>query len=295
MLSRLLIASDITLSAYAVVNGLAALKKYGAQKCLLVACLSFYQYPSVAETNIRSIFAKNLARQQAILEKQGFEVETRCVDGIPEEVINQIARDEDYSAIVVGSFARSLAGDAIMGGRAYDIIHSASKPVLIIRLEDDPDEGITCVGATDTSTGCDFGQHVLFPTDFSKNADHAFTYVRKMVKDGIKRVTLLHVQDQYRIDPYLLGKLDEFNQIDAARLNQMKDTLLGLGDVKVDTLLLYGSPSAEILKFIRESQVPLVVMGSQGRGFTQELFLGSVSHSVARRSNASVLLIPAIR
>jgi len=37
------------------------------------------------------------------------------------------------------------------------------------------------------------------------------------------------------------------------------------------------------------------VMGSQGRGFVSESFLGSVSHQVARRSPAPVLLIPAKR
>jgi nucleotide-binding universal stress UspA family protein len=295
MLERLLIASDITLSAYAVVNSLAALRKYGAQHCLLVACLNFYQYPSVSESNIQSIYQKNLDRQQAILEKEGYTVKTRFVQGIPEEVINQLAVDEDYSAIVVGSFARSWAGDAIMGGRAYDIIHSARKPVLIIRLVEDPEEGISCAGAADPAAGCDFGRHVLFPTDFSTNADQAFAYVRKLVKDGVQRVTLLHVQDQFRIDPYLMDRLDEFNQIDEARMLQMKEALQDLGDAEVDCQVLYGSPSAEILKFIGDNQVPLVVMGSQGRGFTQEIFLGSVSHNIARRSTASVLLIPAIR
>jgi len=36
-------------------------------------------------------------------------------------------------------------------------------------------------------------------------------------------------------------------------------------------------------------------MGSQGRGFIKEVFLGSVSNNVARHSAASVLLIPAVR
>ena len=42
----------------------------------------------------------------------------------------------------------------------------------------------------------------------------------------------------------------------------------------------------------RES-VSLTVMGSQGRGHLGELFLGSVSHNVARHAPVPVLLIPA--
>jgi nucleotide-binding universal stress UspA family protein len=51
----------------------------------------------------------------------------------------------------------------------------------------------------------------------------------------------------------------------------------------------------EIMRVIQQSNVHLVVMGSQGRGFVEELFLGSVSHNVARHSRAPVLLIPSRR
>lgn len=291
MFSRLLIASDISSSAYAVIDCLHHLKKYGAEKCLLVTCLNFTQYSPVPDVQLESLFEKNLQDQREILEKQGFQVETRCVPGIPDEIINRIAEEEDYSTIVVGSFPRSWAGDAIMGGLAYDVIHSAKKPVLLIRLEENPEAGATAAKAST----CDFGSHVLFPTDFSKNADYAFKYLKKLVKDGIQKVTLMHIQDQYKIEPFLLDKLNEFNRIDDSRLAQMKEMLRSNSDVIVETRLLYGSPAVEILRYIKENQVSLVVMGSQGRGFVQELFLGSVSHNVARRSPASVLLIPAIR
>jgi hypothetical protein len=60
-------------------------------------------------------------------------------------------------------------------------------------------------------------------------------------------------------------------------------------------LLQCLSLQAEITRSIGERNAHLVVMGSQGRGFVKELFLGSVSHNVARHSDAAVLLIPAKR
>ncbi|BCU06400.1 universal stress protein [Allochromatium tepidum] len=59
--------------------------------------------------------------------------------------------------------------------------------------------------------------------------------------------------------------------------------------------IAYGAPVTEILRVIREQGARLVVMGSQGRGFIEEIFLGSVSHNVARHSPAAVLLVPAKR
>jgi nucleotide-binding universal stress UspA family protein len=108
-------------------------------------------------------------------------------------------------------------------------------------------------------------------------------------------VTLLHVQDQAHFDPHLLYRLAEFNEIDRDRLERMKEVLQRQGKADIGIELCYGSPFTEINRVVRVREVHLVVMGSQGRGFVKELFLGSVSHNVARHSDAAVLLIPAKR
>ncbi|MFW5915552.1 MAG: hypothetical protein ACOCTQ_03655, partial [Planctomycetota bacterium] len=66
-----------------------------------------------------------------------------------------------------------------------------------------------CVSGT-----CDFLGRVLFPTDFSDNADHAFGWLREVVRNGARHVTLLHVQDETKIGKHLEHRLDEFNEID---------------------------------------------------------------------------------
>jgi nucleotide-binding universal stress UspA family protein len=111
----------------------------------------------------------------------------------------------------------------------------------------------------------------------------------------LKKITLVHVQDEYRISPYLDDKIEEFNMIDTERLEGMKKVLLEKGCPEVQIELKYGSPSTQILKAVKESSVQMVIMGSQGRGFVNEFFLGSVSHNIARESPVSVLLIPVKR
>jgi len=104
---------------------------------------------------------------------------------------------------------------------------------------------------------------------------------------------LLHVQDQARIGKHLEHKLNEFNETDNARLGRLKNDLTqhGVKDVRIE--IPYGSPKKEILARIKKGDVSLVVMGSQGRGYLGDIFLGSVSHAVARHSTAPVLLVPA--
>ncbi len=291
MFSRFIIATDLSPASFSVVNCIGGLKAYGARECLLLQCMSFQEVSSIGLSYTTAVLESILKEQKLILEQQGYTVETRTVPGFAKREINRIAEEDDYSLIVVGSHGHSMISEALLGGVAYDVIHNARKPVLVVRLAKTREEGNVCIQAT----RCDFIGHILFPTDFSENADLAFTYLEGLVGEGVKRVTLLHVQDKTRIDPHLKHRLEEFNEIDRERLEILKESLAKRGKPVIDIELVYGSPYTEIIRLIRERNVNLVVMGNQGRGFVKELYLGSVSHNVVRTSEASVLLIPAKR
>ncbi|MGQ9476544.1 MAG: universal stress protein [Actinomycetota bacterium] len=230
-----------------------------------------------------------LDEQRKILERQGFSVETRIVIGSAKAEINRAAADEDFSLIVVGSQSHSLVGGVLLGGVAYGIIHSARRPVLVVPIRKKPGEENECTNECLPVARCDLTKHVLFPTDFSENADHAFTYVEKMAEDGARRITLFHVMDKAHLE----HRLEE--ELVRMRLEKMKEILHEKSSAEIDTKIAYGTPFPEILRAVQEQDVHLVVMGSQGRGFIKEVFLGSVSHNVARSSDAPVLLIPSVR
>lgn len=288
MFSRIIVATDLSPASFGLVNCLGGLKAFGAKQCLLLQCLSLQQAASTALSYSTAPLEGLLHEQQKILEEQGFEVESRIIPGFAKVEVNRVANGEDYSLIMVGTQGHSMVGEAVLGGVAYEIIHSARKPVLLVPVEKKHGEGDDCIQAT----RCNFSDHILFPTDFSENADHAFTYVEKLAADGARRITLVHVQDEARIDPHLKHRLEEFNEIDRRRLGEMKERLQNKGKAEIDISLSYGSPFQEITRLVQERGVQLVVMGSQGRGFVEEVFLGSVSHNVARHSVAPVLLIP---
>lgn len=289
MFDRMIVATDLSLASEAVVDCLGGLKVYGAKCCLLLQCLSLQEVGSIALSYTTAFLKSTLERQKQALEKQGFEVESRIVPGLARREINRIAEEEDYSLIVVGSRGHSLLGEVFLGGVASEVIHHALKPVLVVALEKHPDSSAECLRAA----RCDFAGHVLFPTDFSENADNAFGAIKEMAASGAKHITLMHVQDRTRIEPHLSHRIEEFNKIDQDRLEKLKKILTKAGNAKVDIDLTYGSPFEEIMKVIKEQDINLVVMGSQGRGFVEEIFLGSVSHNVVRHAKVSVLLVPA--
>ena len=53
-----------------------------------------------------------------------------------------------------------------------------------------------------------------------------------------------------------------------------------------------GHPLPAILRVLESQDISLIVMGTQGKGFIKEIFLGSVAHNVSRLATCPVLLIP---
>ena len=286
MFKRVIIASELSPTAFDALDRLKGLKSLGVSECLLLQCASPEEMNAVTAPFVRRVLEEALARQKAILSEQGYAVQTQVLKGKLIDELNRIAVEEDFSLIVASSTEHSFLGEVLLGGVARDVIHHAKKPTLLVRLAENPAD------SSKKAQDCNLLEHVLFPTDFSDNARLAFDYLKAIAADGAKKVTLLHIQDLSRIAP---ERLDECNQTDELRLQELKNALAGREGMEVETLVLPGSPAVEIIRLVNEQKIPLVVMGSQGRGFVNELFLGSVSHNVARHSTASVLLVPAKR
>jgi len=135
-------------------------------------------------------------------------------------------------------------------------------------------------------------QHILLASDFSDSSEYAFQWIKNQIRH-IPRLTLMHIQDIARITKHLEDRLDEFNRIDTVRLNRLKEEFSrSHPETQINIELAYGNPKQLILQFIGEQKVTLAVLGSQGRGYISEFFVGSVSLHVARHANSNVLLIP---
>jgi len=295
MFEKFVVAVDMSDDSLALMGCVERLKAYGARKCLLI------QHRTIDEVIDYTRGQSNVPPQkyeEAFSENKknlidaGFEVETRVLAGYPASEIEKLAAAEGYTLIVTGARKLTSSGEIYFSTLANDLMHSVSMPLLIMRprmsdkIEDDGKIVID---------GCQVAEHMLYPTDFSENADVAFSKVLEIAPGNARKVTLLHVQDSEKISPHLDERVEEFNRIDKARLEGMKKLLQDRGEIEVDIVVKYGSPAVEIINTVEENAIPLIVMGSQGRGYVKEFFLGSVSSKVARKAPCSVLLIPTKR
>ncbi|HRU05368.1 MAG TPA: universal stress protein [Candidatus Brocadiia bacterium] len=289
MFSRILVLTDLAAESAELARCAAGLASLGVQEAHLVYCLPMDKLPGLRES-MESLIGDDLEKARRQLAAGGWPVTSEVAVGPLGAEIERIAAEKDCSLVVVGSRVRSLAGDVLFGGVAAEAIYSARRPTLVIRIHADEGGVSKC-----RAWPCGPMERVLFPTDFSDNAEHAFGFLERLVTAGVRRVALLHVQDRARLGKHLEHRLAEFNATDQARLGRLKERLLKLGAEDVSIEVPYGHPAGEALAAAQRPDTSLVVMGSQGRGFLSEVFVGSVSHHMARRSAAPVLLIPAIR
>ncbi|MFO7676187.1 MAG: universal stress protein [bacterium] len=290
MFERILIATDLSETSEQVVSSLAPLRAHGAREAIVLYCLNA-SAPEPLTSDMLKFVQPKLDRQFALAREAGLDAKVEVAIGAPQREVHRVADDRDVSLIVIGSHGHSLAFQSLFGSTACTILHDARRPLLVMRVRHVERDGRKVNEVVPFAPA----HHVLYATDFSDNAEHAFGHVRELARTGGKRFTLVHVQDKTRIGKHLADRLEEFNKIDTARLERLRGQLAEDGARDVAVELPYGSPVVEILRVAREREASLLVMGNQGRGFIKEVFLGSVSHNVAHQAPVPLLLIPAPR
>jgi len=278
----LFVSSDLSANAVLPMQSIKALRQLGASEVLLLQCQPVFDIDETTIAYLGSQFEKALYNQKNALQEVGFKVEAKVIYGLTRAEAIRIARKENCSLIAACAVRQSWLGGLLYGNIAYEVIFSNDLPVLVIRLPDEEEK---------PSLNQHLLDHVLFPTDFSENAAAAFSVLKEM-SGRCGKITLFHTQDKARFSPDKLANLDEFNEKDHARLTALREELVTAGAHDIDITLTIGSPIEEILHFVKDQAVSLVIMGCQGRGLLKDIFLGSVSQNVARNSLASVMLIP---
>ena len=147
-------------------------------------------------------------------------------------------------------------------------------------------------------------EKILFPTDFSDVAARALETVKQLKAVGSKEVVLLHVVDRremFALDRYLVMETSltvkeraDFELKATAyaqgKMKAIEEDLVKAG-FKVKSIIVEGTPFVEILRVEEEEGVTDVVIGSHGISNIAEMFLGSVSEKVIRKSKKPVYVV----
>ena len=138
---------------------------------------------------------------------------------------------------------------------------------------------------------------VLVPTDFSESARHALTYGISFAREYEAELTLLHVVENltvgYASDLFPVPMAEVFQEISGyARTELAKlGTEARAKSITVEEVVIQGKPSAEIMRFARETEVDMIVLGTHGKGMLDQALFGSTTERVVRRAPCPVLTV----
>lgn len=139
-------------------------------------------------------------------------------------------------------------------------------------------------------------QNVLVATDFSETSSCAVKYAIEMAQTFGAALHVLHIVESeipLMIDgiPYLPPNFLE--DIEKGAKEQLEQVIpKEVGDkVPVTLAVRRGAAFLEIIRYARDQQMDLIVLGTHGRGALAHVLMGNVAEKVVRNAPCPVLTI----
>jgi universal stress protein A len=138
-------------------------------------------------------------------------------------------------------------------------------------------------------------QKILVPIDFSTHSAEATRLAADLARRYGASLTVVHALQilTYAMpEGYVVPTPEQFAVIVSqleGQLAGVKKDALAAGAANVETKLLQGGATSEILRVAQEDGIDLIVMGTHGRTGLKHMLIGSIAEKVARHATCAVL------
>ncbi len=153
-------------------------------------------------------------------------------------------------------------------------------------------------------------KRILYATDLSESAKHAFNYAAAIANRFDAKITVLHVIEsipsnaEWQIVEYLgedrwkeLQKENKQEFLESVKKSlsnfceDMTSSLTSCPFLVDDLLVKEGVPVDEILKAVDSKNCDMVVMGTHGYGMLADALIGSTARRIVRRCKKPVMVV----
>ena len=295
-LNKILFTTDFSECAMqAFPHALYLAERYEAQLIMLHAIVihrddpynPVYEFPDMKD--IESKLRKTAQeRAQALINKMHTEKVSVITDQVrgfsPADVILDYGQDKDVDLIVMGTHGRRGLGHLFLGSVAEEVVRLSTCPVLTIREREKPQP-------------IEELEKILFPIDFSNHSSVALGHAKYLAQEYLARLILLHVVEE-TVHPafYASGKTSIFDlmpDIKDKSTKLMEDFLSKAEGPEVETEMhiVEGNAAREIVRFVEDQKIDLIVIATHGLTGMDHFLLGSVTEKVVRRASCPVFTV----
>ena len=139
---------------------------------------------------------------------------------------------------------------------------------------------------------------ILYPTDFSEASLEALKYALSFAQSCKAKLILMHVVNEKIFSEGLsLARisapeaLEQELAAEAGRQLRMLIPADARQGLDVDTVILNGNPSLEVIRYAKDHGVDMIVIGTAGRSGVEHMMFGSTAEKVVRGAHCPVLSV----
>lgn len=138
---------------------------------------------------------------------------------------------------------------------------------------------------------------ILFPTDFSRNANSALPYACSLAEQYCAELHVLNVVSSLDFlipaPDFLVASSETWEAMRQAAQQGLETAVepSWTEKLKIARAVRRGSEFLEIIRYAQENQIDMIVMGTHGRTGLTHLIIGSVAENVIRKAACPVLTV----
>jgi nucleotide-binding universal stress UspA family protein len=137
---------------------------------------------------------------------------------------------------------------------------------------------------------------ILFPTDFSYNANAALMFAAEVCKHNGGELILANAVHVPMVDsgavPVVEEMMDDLRENAEKQLKGLTELLSTEHQIKAETRLEFGFAADVIIDIARQLKVDMIIMGTKGASNVVDRVFGSITSEVMKRSEVPVMIIP---
>jgi universal stress protein A len=143
-------------------------------------------------------------------------------------------------------------------------------------------------------------KRILVPTDFSENSAQAVRYGCALCEQFDSELHLLHVVSDVTSQLPAFGLGLDFPDVAEHERHMQSAARVSLADAidaewrnqhRVVDAVLLGRDFVEIVRYARQNDIDLIVLGTHGRTGLSHVLLGSVAEKIVRKAPCPVLTV----